>query len=170
MERSLYDRLGGIDAITAVARAFEERAAKDDRINQKFAKTNLDRLTKEFVDQLCQDTGGPCIYTGLSMKQTHTNMGVTSGEWDALHGRLRRDPGRLQRRESRTGRAPEQPQAHAGKHRRSRFAPGRNPAAFRVHTSTAAVSYGSPADPVDQCEVGHSAPNMASRRCCHIAV
>jgi len=46
VERSLYERLGGIDAITAVARAFEERAAKDDRINQKFARTNLNRLTK----------------------------------------------------------------------------------------------------------------------------
>ena len=84
MERSLYERLGGVEAITAVARAFEERAAKDDRINQKFARTNLDRLTKEFVDQLCQDSGGPCTYTGRSMKQTHTNMGVTGGEWDAF--------------------------------------------------------------------------------------
>ena len=84
MERSLYERLGGVDAITAVARAFEDRAAKDDRINQKFARTNLERLTKEFVDQLCQDTGGPCTYTGLDMRRAHTNMGVTSGEWDAF--------------------------------------------------------------------------------------
>lgn len=84
MERSLYERLGGIDAITAVARAFEDRAAKDDRINQKFARTNLDRLTKEFVDQLCQDAGGSCTYTGLSMRQAHTSMGVTSGEFDAF--------------------------------------------------------------------------------------
>jgi len=84
LERSLYERLGGIEAITAVARAFEDRAAKDDRINQKFARTNLDRLTKEFVDQLCQDTGGPCTYMGLNMRQAHTNMGVTSGEWDAF--------------------------------------------------------------------------------------
>ena len=84
MERSLYERLGGVDAITAVARAFEDRAAKDDCINQKFARTNLERLTKEFVDQLCQDTGGPCTYTGLDMRRAHTNMGVTSGEWDAF--------------------------------------------------------------------------------------
>jgi len=84
VEPSLYERLGGIDAITAVARAFEDRAAKDDRINQKFARTNLERLHKEFVDQLCQDTGGPCTYTGLSMRQSHTNMGVTSGEFDAF--------------------------------------------------------------------------------------
>jgi len=84
LERSLYERLGGIEAITAVARAFEDRAAKDDRINQKFARTNLDRLHKEFVDQLCQDTGGPCTYTGLNMRPAHTNMGVTSGEFDAF--------------------------------------------------------------------------------------
>ena len=84
MERSLYERLGGVEAITAVTRAFEERAAKDGRINQKFARTNLDRLTKEFVDQVCQDSGGPCTYTGLDMRQAHTNLGVTSGEWDAF--------------------------------------------------------------------------------------
>ena len=84
VERSLYDRLGGIDFISGVARAFEDRAAKDDRINQKFARTNLERLTEEFVTQLCQDTGGPYTYTGLSMKQAHTNMGVTNGEFDAF--------------------------------------------------------------------------------------
>ena len=84
MEGSLYERLGGVDAITAVARAFDDRAGKDGRINQKFARTNLERLTKEFVDQLCQDSGGPCAYTGLSMKQSHTNMGVTNGEFDAF--------------------------------------------------------------------------------------
>ena len=84
MEGSLYERLGGVEAITAVARAFDDRAGKDGRINQKFARTNLDRLTKEFIDQLCQDSGGPCTYTGLSMKQSHTNMGVTNGEFDAF--------------------------------------------------------------------------------------
>jgi hemoglobin len=84
VEGSLYERLGGVEAITAVVRAFDERAGKDDRINQKFTRTNLDRLTKEFIDQLCQDTGGPCTYTGLSMKQSHTNMGVTNGEFDAF--------------------------------------------------------------------------------------
>jgi hemoglobin len=84
MQQTLYQRLGGRDAIMAVAQGFEERAAKDNRINQKFARTNLNRLTKEFVDQLCQDTGGPCTYTGLTMKKSHTNMGVTEGEFDAF--------------------------------------------------------------------------------------
>ena len=84
MEGSLYDRLGGIDAITAVVRAVADRQMKDDRINQKFARTNVDRLIKEFVDQICQATGGPCTYTGRNMTETHHNMGVTNGEWDAF--------------------------------------------------------------------------------------
>jgi hemoglobin len=84
MDTTLYERLGGSDAISTVAVAFENRAAKDDRINQKFARTDLNRLTKEFVDQLCQDTGGPCRYTGRNMTETHVNMGVTSGEFDAF--------------------------------------------------------------------------------------
>jgi len=84
MDNSLYERLGGTDSIHSVAVAFEGRAAKDDRINQKFARTDLNRLTKEFVDQLCQDTGGPCRYTGRNMVEAHTNMGVTSGEFNAF--------------------------------------------------------------------------------------
>src|SRR5262249_32401551 len=84
VEGSLYERLGGVDAITVVARAFDDRAGKDNRINQKFARTNLNRLTKEVVDQLCQDTGGPCSYTGLSMTQEPTNLGGTKGEFDAF--------------------------------------------------------------------------------------
>ena len=84
MERSLYDRLGGTDAITAVVRAVVDRQLKDDRINRKFARTNRDRLIKEFVDQICQATGGPCKYTGRNMTEAHHNMGVTGGEWDAF--------------------------------------------------------------------------------------
>ena len=84
MDGSLYERLGGLDGILAAARDFEARAGKDDRINQKFAKTNFDRLTKEFADQICEATGGQCAYTGRNMKEAHLNMGVTSGEFDAF--------------------------------------------------------------------------------------
>jgi hypothetical protein len=44
---SLYERLGGVDAITAVVRAVVARQMKDDRINQKFARTNVDRLRQK---------------------------------------------------------------------------------------------------------------------------
>ncbi len=84
MERSLYERLGGMGSIAAVVDDFRDRVAKDDRINQKFAKTDLVRLKKMLIDQVCEAAGGPCTYTGRSMKEAHAGMRVTSGEFDAL--------------------------------------------------------------------------------------
>lgn len=81
---SLYDRLGGLAAISAVVDSAVARIAADDRANQKFARSDLSRLKKEFTDQLCQATGGPCTYTGRSMRDTHAGMEVTGGEWDAV--------------------------------------------------------------------------------------
>jgi len=81
---SLYERLGGMDSITAVVENFRDRVAGDDRINQKFARSDLGRLTKMLVDQVCEAAGGPCKYTGRSMKDAHEGMKVTSGEFDAL--------------------------------------------------------------------------------------
>ena len=81
---SLYERLGGIKAITAVVESFRDRVAGDNRINQKFAKTDLGRLREMLIDQVCEAAGGPCRYTGRSMKDAHAGMKVTSGEFDAL--------------------------------------------------------------------------------------
>jgi len=84
MERSLFERLGGIDAITAVVEDFRDRVAGDDRINLKFARTDLGRLRKMLIDQVCEATGGPCQYRGRSMNEAHAGMKVTKGEFNAL--------------------------------------------------------------------------------------
>jgi hemoglobin len=84
MERTPYERLGGIEAITAIVQDFRDRVAADDRINLKFARTDLARLTKMLIDQVCEATGGPCRYNGRSMKEAHAGMKVTKGEFDAL--------------------------------------------------------------------------------------
>ena len=79
---SLYDRLGGLDAINAVTESWVARVGGDDRANGKFARTDIARLKKELVDQLCEATGGPCTYTGRSMRDTHDGMKVTAGEFE----------------------------------------------------------------------------------------
>jgi len=84
MEGSLYERLGRIESIGAVVEDFRDRVARDDRINQKFARTDLGRLTRMLIDQVCQAAGGPCTYTGRGMLETHDGMEVTAGEFDAL--------------------------------------------------------------------------------------
>jgi hemoglobin len=88
MARSLYERLGGKDAITAVVDDFVGRCAADARINGKFARTDVPRLKASLVDQVCEAAGGPCTYTGRDMHTTHHGMAVTAGEFDALVGDL----------------------------------------------------------------------------------
>ena len=83
-QKSLYERLGGLDAIKAVIGEFASRVLADERINKKFVKTDAPRLTLHLVEQVCAATGGPCVYTGLSMKASHKNMKVTEGEFGAL--------------------------------------------------------------------------------------
>ncbi|HJR75820.1 MAG TPA: group 1 truncated hemoglobin [Nitrospiraceae bacterium] len=87
-ETSLYDRLGGKPAITAVVDDFVGRVAADNRINAKFANANIPRLKMMLVDQICQASGGPCTYTGRDMKSAHAGMGVSGAEFDALVGDL----------------------------------------------------------------------------------
>jgi hemoglobin len=84
MSRTLYERLGGKQAITAVIDDFVTRCAADPRINGKFARTDVARLKASLVDQVCEATGGPCTYSGRDMHTTHEGMSVTAGEFDAL--------------------------------------------------------------------------------------
>ena len=81
---SLYDRLGGLDAINALTESWVARVGGDDRANGKFARTDIPRLKKEVADQLCEAAGGPCTYTGRSMRETHAGMKTTAGEFDVV--------------------------------------------------------------------------------------
>ena len=83
-EKSLYDRLGGKPAITAVVDDFAARVAADRRINRFFANSDIPSFKAKLVDQICEASGGPCKYTGKDMKTAHAGMGVTNADFDAL--------------------------------------------------------------------------------------
>jgi hemoglobin len=87
-QKSLYERLGGKDAIVAVVDDFVANVAADNRINHYFAKTDIARLKTNLADQICAGTGGPCTYKGRDMKTAHAGMGVTNADFDALVGDL----------------------------------------------------------------------------------
>ena len=83
-KKSLYDRLGGKPAITAVVDDFIGNVAGDTRINKRFATADIPRLKRMLVDQICQASGGPCTYTGASMKDAHKDMKITDADFNAL--------------------------------------------------------------------------------------
>ncbi len=88
--KSLYDRLGGKDAIQKVVHEFLGNVVSDTKINKRFAKTDAKKLEGLLVDQVCAATGGPCKYTGKSMADAHKGMKITEDEFNALVGDLKK--------------------------------------------------------------------------------
>jgi hemoglobin len=83
----LYERLGGKDAITAVVDDFVARCAADDRINAKFARTDIARLKKMLVDQICQASGGRAATRGGSCARRTMGWGsrpASSTRWSRI--------------------------------------------------------------------------------------
>ncbi len=90
MEKSLYDRLGGVYAIATVVDDFIDRVVDNAILNANPAiKEARDRVPRaglkyRVTEMVCQATGGPCKYTGRSMKEAHAHLNITQKEWDAL--------------------------------------------------------------------------------------
>ena len=81
---SLFNRLGGLPAITAVVDQFVANVAADTRINAYFAETDIPHFKAELVDQICEATGGPCVYTGDDMVTAHKGLGISNADFNAL--------------------------------------------------------------------------------------
>ncbi len=94
--KSLYDRLGGVYPISVVVDRFIELLLVNDVLNANPAiKAARDRVPaaglKFHVTALvCQQTGGPCKYTGRGMKETHVHLNINEKEWQAMLSDFRR--------------------------------------------------------------------------------
>ncbi len=82
--QSLYDRLGGKDAITGLVEDFVANVVADRRISQFFDGADMPGFRQRLVDQICQVTGGPCKYTGKDMTSAHAGMSIKNEELDFL--------------------------------------------------------------------------------------
>jgi hemoglobin len=85
-QKSLYQRLGGYDAIAAVTDDLLGRLAADKQLTRFFpghSKDSLGKLRQHFVEFICSAAGGPCVYMGRDMKTAHQGMGITEADWDA---------------------------------------------------------------------------------------
>lgn len=84
-EKSLYQRIGGYDAIAAVTDDFIVRLATDPQLGRFFTGLSDDskkRVRQLVVDQLCAVMGGPCVYIGRDMKTAHQGLGITESDWE----------------------------------------------------------------------------------------
>ena len=84
MSGTLYARLGGYDAIAAVADDLLPRLQSDARLARFWQHRGEDGLRREkqlLIDFLCASAGGPLYYVGRDMKTSHRGMGI---EWRGL--------------------------------------------------------------------------------------
>ena len=91
-EATLYERLGGYDAIAAVTSDLLPRLTGDAQLGRFWAHRGEDGLRREkqlLIDFLCSVTGGPMVYTGRDMKTTHVGMRISEGDWSAFMGHMR---------------------------------------------------------------------------------
>ena len=87
---TLYERLGGVYPIATVVDDFIDRIMVDPRLN---ANPRVDEAHHRVpppgfkylvTEMVCWATGGPQKYTGRSMYESHKDMKITGGEWDAF--------------------------------------------------------------------------------------
>ncbi len=83
-DKSLYDDLGGKQGIDLLTEKFLWHVLEDDRIVQRFVKSDIRRFQKMFSELICELSGGPCEYSGDNMKLTHAGHDISEAEFNAV--------------------------------------------------------------------------------------
>lgn len=90
-QKTLYERLGGYDAISAVVDEFLQRVWDDPTVGRFFVGMGTDtrnQLRQKNKNLLCFNTGGPCRKINRSLKVTHEGLGITDKEFDIVVNHL----------------------------------------------------------------------------------
>ncbi len=89
--QSLYSRLGGYDAISAVVHELLSRLMADSQLGRFWENRGDDGIDREkqlLIDYLCENAGGPMLYTGRDNIKTHKGMGISDQDWGIFIGHL----------------------------------------------------------------------------------
>jgi len=84
MTDSLYERLGGDDAITAVVDEFYDRVMADEQVAGYFDDVDMQKQRAHQTQFISSVTGGPVEYTGEEMAAAHADMGITPSDFGAI--------------------------------------------------------------------------------------
>lgn len=86
--QSIYERIGGKQALTAVVDEFYRRILADDSLSPLFAATDMAAQRRHQVAFLAFALGGPNEYRGAGMKRAHAGRGITDAHFAAVAGHL----------------------------------------------------------------------------------
>jgi hemoglobin len=85
--KSLYERLGGYDAIAAATDDLLGRLTTDPQLGifwRGHSKDSMKRDRQLVVDFLCAALGGSVIYRGRDMKTSHEGLGISESDWQVF--------------------------------------------------------------------------------------
>jgi hemoglobin len=88
-KRTLYERLGGYDAMAAVANDLLPRLRSDPQLGRFWAHRGEDGINREkqlLIDFLCAGSGGPMYYRGRDMALCHRGMSISESDWTVFLG------------------------------------------------------------------------------------
>lgn len=82
--QSLYEQLGGREVIEAFVADGVDNSIADPRIGFFFEQTDIPMLKHQLTEQICQLTGGPCVYEGMDMQTAHSGLDIGEKHFVAL--------------------------------------------------------------------------------------
>jgi hemoglobin len=86
---SLYERLGGEAGVAGISDSLIDRVAADPVMGRSFKETNLKHIKAMLSEQICELSGGPCHYSGDTMKQSHAGHHISEAEFYGMVEDLR---------------------------------------------------------------------------------
>lgn len=78
---SLYARLGGQSVVMAFVNETIDKVIADPRLQRSFKGSNIRRIKRLFVEQICQLANGGCVYSGDTMREVHAGHHITEAEF-----------------------------------------------------------------------------------------
>ncbi|WP_274363367.1 group I truncated hemoglobin [Paenibacillus thermotolerans] len=80
---TLYDKLGGKEAVSKVVDIFYKKVLADERVNSFFKDTDMEKQRRHQTAFISAAIGGP-QYSGRSMEKAHEGMNLQEIHWDAI--------------------------------------------------------------------------------------
>lgn len=80
---TLYEKLGGQQAVEQVVDDFYNRILADDTVKQFFAQTDMKKQRRHQTAFISYALGGP-QYTGRSMEKAHAGLNLQPEHFDAI--------------------------------------------------------------------------------------
>jgi hemoglobin len=85
---TIYDQIGGQEAVIAVVNDFYDRVLADEKLAGFFTGVNMSHLKGRQVEFFSAALGGPEPYKGLSMKDAHRGRGIAMVHFELVAAHL----------------------------------------------------------------------------------